>query len=274
MRPFYFGPAERRLFGIHFPPQYESEYRCTVVLCPSLGHEYVNSFRAFRVLAQRLAGAGFYVMRFDYYGTGDSAGDAEGADLGGLIGDVHSAVDEAKRMSGVTTVVLVGLRFGGSVAVLAGTEREDVTQVVLWQPVVSGESYLRDLAANHAAWAAAEAEEGRDAASEAGGNEILGFPLSITLRDELKTMSLLSVGAPPADEVLLLDEADDPHLKQYASRLASLCAVVDRREVSASLIWSREVGVGQSIVPSPTINDIVSWASGAVRKQTLRTRHT
>src|SRR5438046_10636910 len=73
--PFYFGPFAARLFGIHDAPRTDAGREGSVVLCYPYGRDYVSAFRAYRTLALRLARAGFHVLRFDYRGTGDSAGD-------------------------------------------------------------------------------------------------------------------------------------------------------------------------------------------------------
>src|ERR1700692_718420 len=45
-----------------------------VVLCNSFGHEYVWTHKGMRRLADELSARGIWVLRFDYRGTGDSAG--------------------------------------------------------------------------------------------------------------------------------------------------------------------------------------------------------
>src|SRR4051812_34449398 len=75
--PTWFGPAERPLFGWYHAPALATARACGVVLCNPFGYEMMCSHRAYRHLAERLATAGFPVLRFDYDGTGDSAGDGE-----------------------------------------------------------------------------------------------------------------------------------------------------------------------------------------------------
>src|SRR5437773_7734152 len=71
--PFYFGSPDKLLFGCYHEPSLERRRKCAVVVCQPVGHEYINSHRALRQLAARLCDAGFPVLRFDYYGCGDSS---------------------------------------------------------------------------------------------------------------------------------------------------------------------------------------------------------
>ncbi|MCU1487507.1 MAG: hypothetical protein JWN67_4253, partial [Actinomycetia bacterium] len=73
MTPTWFGPVDRPLFGwLHAPDG--GTARAGVVLCPPTGYEAVCSHRTLRVVAERLAELGIAALRFDYDGTGDSAG--------------------------------------------------------------------------------------------------------------------------------------------------------------------------------------------------------
>src|SRR5260370_2970625 len=74
---FYFGRQGRNLFGCFHEPLQRSIRRCAVLICQPIGHEYINSHRALRQLAARLAEAGFPVLRFDYYGCCCSSGPSE-----------------------------------------------------------------------------------------------------------------------------------------------------------------------------------------------------
>src|SRR5258707_567166 len=73
----YFDSRGETLFGWLHGPGHPAPQSHGVVLCPPLGHEHLHSQRSLRHLADALAGAGFLVLRFDYRGTGDSAGGNE-----------------------------------------------------------------------------------------------------------------------------------------------------------------------------------------------------
>ena len=67
---------------------------------------------AFRKLAGFLAREGFHVLRFDYYGTGDSAGDYHESNIGQWLADIHEAADELKDRADVRDISVVGLQCG------------------------------------------------------------------------------------------------------------------------------------------------------------------
>jgi len=72
--PIWFGDDNRPLFGwLH---RCAGLARGGVVLCPPLGYELWTSYQSLRRLAELLCANGFYVLRFDYDGSGDSAGEA------------------------------------------------------------------------------------------------------------------------------------------------------------------------------------------------------
>ena len=83
MTPLYFGERTRRLFGVYTPAHAAGRPARGVVLCHPWGQEYLHAHRSLRKLGDLLAAAGFDVLRFDYFGTGDSAGDLPEASLAG-----------------------------------------------------------------------------------------------------------------------------------------------------------------------------------------------
>src|SRR5882724_6274115 len=80
-KPFYFVSRGQPLFAWLHTPGSEIVFNHGVILCSSLGHEQVHAYRGMRHLADALAGRGIAVLRFDWFGTGDSAGDDTSPDL-------------------------------------------------------------------------------------------------------------------------------------------------------------------------------------------------
>ena len=141
--PFWFGPTERPLFGwLHRPVG--GAARGGVVICPPLGIEAICVYFSTRTLADRLADAGIAVLRFDYDGTGDSFGGQEDAGrTPAWLASVTAALD-ALRETGVGPVGLVGIRMGALLAATIAEHDRDLAALVLWDPCISGRSFLRE----------------------------------------------------------------------------------------------------------------------------------
>ena len=134
---FYF--ENDTLFGCYHPPSDLSSQKLAVI-CPPLFDEYRRCYRGLADLANACAGEGCHVLRFDYYGTGDSMGDLEEVQDSLWIENIHQAVEEGLALSGADQVVLVGVRFGGTLA--SYCRHQAVKQKVLWDPQISGEDFL------------------------------------------------------------------------------------------------------------------------------------
>ena len=80
MNLHFFGDSDAPLFGAHHPARRKSTGKA-VVICPPIGHEYGRTHWMLRLLSAQLAREGVHVLRFDYFGTGDSGGFVEDLSL-------------------------------------------------------------------------------------------------------------------------------------------------------------------------------------------------
>lgn len=141
----------RELFGLLQPADRCRARSHGVLLCNPFGQEAIRASRLYRVLGDRLQAAGYDVLRLDYYGSGDSAGEDEEFDLDGAVRDTVCAAELLCRRTQPQRLSLAGLRLGGSIAVLASAQMpRPVDQLVLFEPVTDGPRYLADLHANNA----------------------------------------------------------------------------------------------------------------------------
>lgn len=145
--PMWFGPADRPLFGWCHTPASGARRALAVAVCPPLGIEYFNSYRSLRYLADRLAQSGVAAVRFDYDGTGNSAGrDEDPNRVSAWVSSVLAAIAWLRTNPDVGHVGLVGVRMGATLAALAA-EAVDVSSLALWAPCVRGAAYVRELKA-------------------------------------------------------------------------------------------------------------------------------
>jgi pimeloyl-ACP methyl ester carboxylesterase len=207
MLPVLFGPRDGRLFGVFHgasaAPRAEG-----IVLCQPMGHEYIRAHRTFRQIAVQLAEAGFPVMRFDYFGCGDSTGDGAEGTLPRWIADVHAAIDELRETAGVPAVSLVGLRLGASIALLAAASRADVRRIMLCDPVLDGRAYLAELRTLQRRWLKGRPDS-RLFAFNPRGTELIGFPLPAAVQQDIEHIDLRGAVAQDASRVRVLAAGGD-----------------------------------------------------------------
>jgi pimeloyl-ACP methyl ester carboxylesterase len=142
--PLYFGREDRPLFGwIHTTAKRGD---LGMVICPPLGHEYVHSHRALRHLADAFARNGVPAMRFDYDGTGDSAGQDDDPDrVAAWLDSIREAIKTLRDATGCTRIGLLGVRVGATLAAMIAAE--SVVECVVSWGSVRGRQYLRELKA-------------------------------------------------------------------------------------------------------------------------------
>jgi alpha-beta hydrolase superfamily lysophospholipase len=115
--------ASGPLFGwMHFPDDSRGS-RTGVIPCNPFGVEQILTHRLYLKLAERLAQNGHWALRFDYHGTGDSAGDDEQPRrVRSWMDSIDRGVNLIKRTGGVHEVCLFGLRLGATLAFAAAEE--------------------------------------------------------------------------------------------------------------------------------------------------------
>lgn len=144
-QPLFFDHEGVRLYGVWYPALRPASPRGGIVLCPALGAEADQSVRVLVHFARAAQAAGWDVFRFDYRGCGDSEGEFEDATLGAWLDDLQGAVEFFRRRAALDTVGLVGLRLGGTLAVLAGRDKTPVDWLCLWEPLIFPQRFVDEL---------------------------------------------------------------------------------------------------------------------------------
>ena len=254
MNPFYFGTGKRRLFGLYTPARPGPGRAKAAVLCPPWGQEYIRAHRSMRQLATMLSDRGSHVLRFDYFGTGDSSGEMTDADIPGWHDDIEMAIDELRDTTDAPRVGLVGLRLGATLAAGVAARRRDVTDaLVLWDPIVSGDEYLRELL--HASGPVKPR-----AAAAGGGYEVLGFPLSESMLAGFKLADLLCLvpDLPKRTMVIAAEPLASHHKLDVALVERSLEPLV--RDVGAAHFpWLKGPEGSDGAVPVSLLQRICQW---------------
>jgi uncharacterized protein len=263
--PIRFGPLTRQLFGVVQSPEGTAWRSHTVLLCNPFGQEAIRCHRLLRVLAQRLVRAGFHVMRFDYFATGDSDGDDAQADLDIWVDDVLRASDEALRVSGNPRCSWFGIRLGATLAALASRltpSRAAPTPelLVLWDPVLHGPNYLTELvAAQQAELKVLHGNPLKNYPELSGPNvtELLGFPLPAPFLSQLQSISGEAFSNLCADKVRLITGPGAQDTAGLISSLNQQGLTVDKQVIDTHIVWASDEAMNTAIVPTEPLQAIV-----------------
>jgi alpha/beta superfamily hydrolase len=261
IEPFYFGePA--KLFGIYHPAQIRTSCDAGVVLCYPTGQEYIRSHRSLVRLAEFLSSAGFHVLRFDYYSCGDSEGDCHQGSIRRWVDDISTAVNELNGGYDLEKVCLVGLRLGGALAMMAGANRGDIESIVVWDPVIDGAMYLSELRHQHDEWLRGSFAKTQLDHKHGNHCEVLGFPMTDYMKEELTNINLLKLERKPANNVFIVasnEVMENMLLKEHLERIN---AKPGYEYISAPKVWIKnDNGTSKGLVPIPILKSIINWIS-------------
>lgn len=240
---FHFGPDS--LFGSYNAPASGGEPHAAVVLCYPFGQEYMRAHRAYRQLASLVGRFGLPVLRFDYFGTGDSPGHGAETTLERWVGNIGAAVAEARRRSGAQRVRLAGLRLGGAAAALAAQDLgDDIQRIVLWDPVIKGSVFLDELV-----------EDGVTPDGSTWWTN--GFPLSQRFRRGIEKVDLCQITVPSTMEVFQAISHQSEDFQAFSDSLRSISVREETKLIPSPSDWNYSDDVGGILLPGEMVRGIV-----------------
>lgn len=261
MKALHFGTPARRLFGILHPREPGARPRGGVVLAPPFGHEAIRTHRFYRVLAERLSRAGADVLRFDFFGSGDSAGDDADADLHGWADDLLAAHAQLASLSGAAPAWWLGSRLGGSAALLAHAKLGAAApSLALWDPVLDGPAYMASLRERHvdaleATFSVPDARwRARLADPTAYLDEAIGFAISPRMREQVAALRPDQLRAAPQARVAMLAS---PSAAAAVDWLAAQPAPGRLLRLPADFDWTSDDSLNTALVPLEALNALL-----------------
>ena len=147
-----------KLFGmLHKPASINGELPAIILLSPGVKTR-VAPHRLYNKMAACFADAGYFVLRFDFYGLGDAEGEVEEEYLAELYGtvsagryvdDTRAALAWMKKETGISRFVIGGLCGGAITGLLAGANDTKVVglmalgiPVISYSPNIDRQKYL------------------------------------------------------------------------------------------------------------------------------------
>ena len=269
LTPYRFTRGNRELVALYQPAVAERAKGCGLVLCNPFGQEAIRAHRFFRILSQRLATAGVDVLRFDYFGTGDSAGEDADFDLDGAVLDTLAAAELLRVQGRFQNLVFVGLRLGASIAALAAREMPSVgLRLALIEPVLDGGAYMRGLEQAHARtlaqiygarWRADRALRNLLAPSDSTF-EALGFELGSALCRQLAGFPPTATFWEDLDADVLLLSQNKQLCAEWARQRSD--GRLEVAHVEEFIDWTTNSALNTSLVPVAWVERIVRFVTG------------
>lgn len=253
----WFGDAARPLSGWLSAPA-DGRARAGVVLCPPMGEEGRSAHRTFRRLASTLAERGFLALRFDYDGTGDSAGRLDDPErVAAWLRSVAAAHDEVVA-AGAPSVALVGMRLGATLAAVHADRLrslgDSLPALVLWDPCASGRTFLREgemllrLSEEHAALGQ----------PDDGLHHTPGFHYTPVTATDLRGLDLSAVAHEPlAARTLLLSRPDRPLPPRLDSALGAHAGLT--RVDAADQAGLLDLPPSDCVPPARSLAAVATW---------------
>jgi uncharacterized protein len=267
------GSRDRQLFGVYYPSKIYPSISHGILICPPIGHEYMRTHKILQQLAVQFSSVGFDVLKFDYYGVGDSAGNCEQGDVEIWKDDIYKAYQELKDISGVRSISIVGMRLGAALAAATISAGLSVKNLLMWDPIINGVAYIRELRELTSKVLNGSFEKEQD------GTEILGgFPFSANNLLNISAIDLLTLTAIPKDSILLyVSEHCETYVQLYnniyeqeiplkpggmlSASTASSVSEKRMQEVEGQLIesqWVNRAEFDQALIAPNSITEIIS----------------
>lgn len=254
-----------------------SEARGGIVICSALLAEHLKTYRTEVLAARAFAARGFAVARFHYRGTGHSGGVTETATVSTMLHDVAEASEYLSKLADVPLLAFCGVRWG---ALIGGLAAHSVpgAPLVLWEPVVDGTRYFRDIFRARQMSALTRGEQITTAPHvleelrTIGFVDVMGYPVHSDLYEGAAGRSLMEVAAGDPRPVLLAQVSRHKELKpEFASLMTAFAAGgsnVETIVLEAEEAWSF---VGRPVEANDAMIDgTLPWLTRVFPKERVR----
>jgi hypothetical protein len=271
----FVGNRDRRLRFIHVPA---GSSQGTVIICSSVYAEFMKNYRREVRLARSLATAGLTAVRLQYRGTGNSEGDPSVVTMADLSADISDTANELDAHAGSSEPAYVGTRVGAVVAALAAPPS---APLVLWEPVLSGDRWLKEgIRAATISSVSRQLEDpptdhrgALDRLEQDGVLDLLGFALYRELVSDIRRIKLEDLLAERQGKTLLFQigggSEPKPAFAQLVERLQSKGADIELQSAGKDVAWwFEDGGVRDFATDDDVITPTIEWLRKALAPTT------
>jgi uncharacterized protein len=267
MNQFFFGSTERPLYGVHHEPGARPSRQTAVLICYPFGREYMRCHRALVRFCDRLAATGYHSLRFDYFGTGDSAGDSGEGGLSEWVANTRLATQELRDVSGLQKVSIVGVRLGAAIAMQAAAADPDLERLFLWDPVVDGTLYVKALETMHDEFVndVNRFPKTGEGARHPGKDELVGMVWSSATRQSIRGIDLAAMEKINARGVSIVASEDRSEFRLLRDRLVARGTECHYQVVNERIAWEALAELGAVLMPHALLQSMSETVAAACR---------
>ena len=162
------------------------------ILAPPFAEEEKSARRTLTDIARFLQSHGEANLLFSFRGQGDSGGDFASLGLSEWREDFSNAINETKRRAPNAEIGLLGVRLGASLALEVAAQRDDIAEMVLLEPLLSGRSFLGQQLMRQKI----RAQMTDNASAELGVrsaefDDLDGWPIGAKMKSELQALDVM-----------------------------------------------------------------------------------
>ncbi len=208
--PIVFDSKGQQVVGMLHLPEGRGRFPAALLLHGFTATKTENH-RMFVKLSRQLADHGIASLRFDFRGSGDSAGDSEELTIRSEVADALEAIEFLANHKRINSrcLALIGMSMGGTIAAhVVAREKSRVKSLVLWAPVAEGAGILDDLSTPDAVSSLAETGLTDHEGNLVGVAFVRQFADMKPLREVVKSNCPVLIVHGSKDETVPADHAD------------------------------------------------------------------
>ena len=219
-----------------------------VIIVHPFAEEKVLSHRAMVNISDRFEENGIASFRFDFMGHGDSEGDFEDSSVKTRVTNLKDAVYIFSNELGISRIVLLGVRFGAAIAMIAVEQINDIENIVLISPVIDSEKYIKQVLRTNLTYQMATYKKIKlnraqlvEKLEKDESVNIDGYLLSGAFYKQMCEINLLNISYRNLKKVLIIDfsknETPPKDFQALGQHLNSCGAVPEFKAVANTPVW-------------------------------------
>jgi len=249
--PIVFESKGQQIVGMLHLPDGNGRFPAALLLHGFTGTR-VEPHRMFVKISRALAQHGIASLRFDFRGSGDSAGDFEDMTIRSEVGDALEAIRFLARHKRINSrrLALIGMSMGGAIAAhVVAREKHRIKSLVLLAPVAEGEGILDQLSTPEAV----------SSLAETGITDYDGDLVGVAFIRQFAEMKPLREVVKCTCPVLLVHGAKDQTVPPQHTEMYEHTLQTHKRVVKKVVIPGADHTFNKHIWESRVITETVDW---------------